>query len=54
MIRSNLEFLQKSSWQSLKGSPESLPTVGELKDLTLHRTLVVKLPLLRAVSVGHE
>ena len=28
-------------------------TVGELKDLTLHRTIVVKLPLLRAVWVGH-
>ena len=26
-----------------------LHTVGELKDLTLHRTIVVKLPLLRAV-----
>ena len=24
-------------------------TVGELKDLTLHRTIVVKLPLLRAM-----
>ena len=31
-------------------SLQKIRTVGELKDLTLHRACVVKLPLLRAVS----